>query len=107
MTGRAANVVLVHRGPREWFTGAVYVDAVAAEAKEKGDARVHRLHMPALAQNTDLGCDYHPNVSGHKKYADALIPEAQRLLGATGVRSPPARRQGMRGNPAPSWRRIW
>lgn len=71
-----------------------YVDAIAAEAKTQGDARVHRLHMPALNQQTDLGCDWHPNVSGHRKFADALIPEARRLLGVTGVREPPIRKSG-------------
>lgn len=81
-----------------------YVDAVAAEAKEQGDARVHRLHMPALSQNTDLGCDWHPNVSGHRKFADALIPEARRLLGTTKARQPPVRKSGAaRMKPRLAW----
>jgi hypothetical protein len=67
-----------------------YVDSVVGRAVKAGDTRIHRVHMPALA-TSDLGCDYHPNVSGQQKYADALIPVVRQYLGTTGTIKPSRR----------------
>ncbi len=62
-----------------------YVDSVVNRAIAKGDQKIHRVHMPTLA-STDLGCDFHPNVSGQQKYSDALLPYVKQYLGiATGI----------------------
>lgn len=69
-----------------------YVDSVVNRAVKAGDTRIRRMHMPALV-TSEMGCDYHPNVSGHQKYADALIPVMRQLLGAnTGIAPPRIRR---------------
>jgi lysophospholipase L1-like esterase len=73
-----------------------YVDSVVNRAAKAGDTRVHRVHMPALAAS-DLGCDYHPNVAGHQKYADVLIPVMRQYLGTTGTRKPPRGSQAAPG----------
>jgi lysophospholipase L1-like esterase len=73
-----------------------YVDSVVNRAVKAGDTRIHRLHMPALA-SSDLGCDYHPNVAGQQKYADALIPVMRQYLGATGTLKPPRRSKAAPG----------
>jgi lysophospholipase L1-like esterase len=75
-----------------------YVDTVVARATAKGDAKIHRVHMPALA-NADLGCDYHPNVAGHLKYSEALLPSVKQYLGITSGIAP--QRHGRKGTPAP------
>lgn len=67
-----------------------YVDSVVSRAVRAGDTLIHRVHLPALA-TTELGCDYHPNVAGHRKYADALIPAVRPYLGTTGTRKPSRR----------------
>lgn len=69
-----------------------YVDSVVNRAVKAGDAKIHRIHMPALA-TSDLGCDYHPNAAGQQKYADALIPVVRQYLGTTGTLKP-SRRSG-------------
>jgi lysophospholipase L1-like esterase len=73
-----------------------YVDSVVNRAVKAGDTRIHRVHMPALA-TADLGCDYHPNVSGHQKYADVLIPAVRQYLGTTGTRKPSRRSKAATG----------
>jgi len=35
---------------------------------------VHYVDLQGILQQSDLGCDYHPNVSGHTKMADKTIP---------------------------------
>lgn len=77
-----------------------YVDSVVNRAVKAGDTLIHRVHMPSLA-TSELGCDYHPNVSGHRKYADALIPVMRQYLGTTGTLMPPRR-----SNPAPAKKRA-
>ena len=63
-----------------------YIDSVAARAIAAGDTRIHRIHMPPIGDG-DLGCDWHPNISGQRKYADALIPVARQYLGlANGIK---------------------
>lgn len=82
-----------------------YVDALATELAGEGDARVSRVHMPALDQSTDLGCDWHPNYLGHKKYADALLPELRKHLAGTWLPRRPAApesRLGWRQAPWPT-----
>ncbi|MEO7777197.1 MAG: hypothetical protein ABIY63_06675, partial [Fibrobacteria bacterium] len=64
-----------------------YVDTLVSQVVRQGDAKIHRLHMPELG-DTDLGCDYHPNVSGQLKYADALIPVIRQYLGTVDIRNP-------------------
>jgi hypothetical protein len=69
-----------------------YVDSVVARATAKGDAKIHRVHMPTLA-STDLGCDYHPNVAGQQKYSDALLPVVKQYLGITTGTAPKRNRR--------------
>jgi len=35
---------------------------------------VHFVDLEGILQQSDLGCDYHPNVAGHKKMADLTVP---------------------------------
>ncbi|MDB5104482.1 MAG: Esterase, hydrolase-type [Fibrobacteres bacterium] len=64
-----------------------YVDTLVSQVAAAGDAKIHRVHMPALVAG-ELGCDYHPNVAGQRKYADALIPQVKHYLGITGIGKP-------------------
>lgn len=61
-----------------------YVDAMVQEVNAAGDAKVHWVGMPALT-NTEVGCDWHPNVAGHKKFADVLVPALRPYLSSTGL----------------------
>ena len=79
-----------------------YVDTIVAEAAAAGDAKIHRTHMPTLNAATDLGCDYHPNVSGQQKYADALIPILRPYLSATSTRAPGGKASGLKRKAAPA-----
>jgi hypothetical protein len=79
-----------------------YVDALVQEVAAGGDARVGRVHMPALNPSTDLGCHWHPNAAGHRKYADALIPEARKFLAGTWIGEPKGKGPGM-GNREMTW----
>jgi endoglucanase len=67
-----------------------YADSVVARATAAGDAKIHRIHLPPLG-NGDVGCDWHPNVSGQQKYANALIPAARQYLGIPNAIKPPRR----------------
>lgn len=64
-----------------------YVDTMVAGLIAQGDTKVHAFTLPPLVQS-DFGCDYHPNVAGQKKYAEALLPIIQKYLG-TGTRLQP------------------
>jgi lysophospholipase L1-like esterase len=61
-----------------------YVDALVKEVNAAGDDKVHRVGMPGLT-NAELGCDWHPNVAGHKKFSDILVPALRPHLSATGL----------------------
>jgi lysophospholipase L1-like esterase len=63
-----------------------YVDTLVNQVSRLGDAKLYHAHMPPLDANSELGCDYHPNVAGQQKYADALIPVIRQYLGATSIR---------------------
>lgn len=76
-----------------------YVDTVVARATAQGDAKIHRVHMPALDNPADLACDYHPNVIGHQKYSAALLPSGKQYLGITSSIAP--KRHGRKRAPAP------
>lgn len=79
-----------------------YVDALVADLAREGETRISRAHMPALDQSTDLGCDWHPNYLGHRKYADALLPELRKHLAGTWLpRKPAAPESRMGGRIAP------
>jgi len=64
-----------------------YVDAMVKELAAQGDERIHWKHMPALVTG-ELGCDWHPNTAGHRKFADQLIPVVRQYLGTTRIRNP-------------------
>lgn len=61
-----------------------YVDAMVKEVIAAGDAKVQWVGMPAVA-NSELGCDWHPNVAAHKKFADVLVPALRPHLPTTGL----------------------
>lgn len=65
--------------PVDEFQGR-YVEALVKALNGKGEAKVHWVSMPALDPSKDLGCDWHPNVSGHRKYSEALLPAVRRHL---------------------------
>lgn len=85
-----------------------YVDALVKEVNAGGDAKVHRAHMPALDAAKELGCDWHPNVAGHKKYSDALLPEVRKYLAGTWLPGGPEApgpgtgKSGKAGKPQPT-----
>jgi lysophospholipase L1-like esterase len=56
-----------------------YVEAMVKDLITQGDLKIHTVAMPTLLQ-TDLGCDYHPNLSGQKKYSDVLLPVVKQYL---------------------------
>lgn len=80
-----------------------YVDALVQELSAAGDAKVHRVHMPALNQATELGCHWHPNAAGHKKYSEALIPEARKYLGGTRIKEKPGAPAKKKGSEGLGW----
>ncbi len=63
---------------------AVAADYIAAAVDASGDSKVHfaevlyNLELPA-----DFGSDYHPNIVGQTKIADAFIPVFDSLMGTT------------------------
>lgn len=65
-----------------------YVESLVTEVNAPGDAKVHWVGMPGLT-NAELGCDWHPNVAGHKKFADILVPALRPHLPATGLAPQP------------------
>lgn len=69
--------------PVDDFQGR-YVEALVKEVNAQGDAKVHWANLPALAAS-ELGCHSHPNVAGHRRYSDALVPIARRYLPGTSV----------------------
>ena len=77
-----------------------YVATMVQDLTTQGDTRIHTVSMPALLMS-DLGCDYHPNLSGQQKYADALLPVVRQYLPTIAVdwmRGRSNRRQGFTRN---------
>ncbi len=62
-----------------------YVDTLVKRWTAKGDTKVKQVRLPSLA-TADLGCDYHPNVSGQQKYAEVLIPVIRPMLPSNEIR---------------------
>ncbi len=61
-----------------------YVDALVKEVNAAGDAKVQWVGMPNFS-GSELGCDWHPNVAAHKKFADVLVPVLRTHLPTTGL----------------------
>lgn len=49
------------------------VEKVVQEVNAEGDKKVFYVEFPDL-QDNELGCDYHPNINAHKKFAKILVP---------------------------------
>jgi lysophospholipase L1-like esterase len=59
-----------------------FVKEMVNKQKKKGAKDIAYGLMPSLSQ-PDLGCDWHPSVSGDRKMADAVIPVVGELMGWT------------------------
>jgi hypothetical protein len=62
-------------------------DAIRTAAErmrlEGGDDNVHFVQIEDTLDESDadFGCDWHPNVQGHKKIAEQLVPAMAEVLG--------------------------
>lgn len=83
-----------------------YVDTIVNQVAAAGDKKIRHVHFPSLNQATDLGCDYHPNVSGQQKYADVLTPIIREYLGASALKKP-ARARKIQAGPKPVQGETW
>ena len=79
-----------------WWSGmpAFASDYVAAAVSASGDSKVHFANVPFnIDFPADYGADYHPNVTGQTKIADAFIPVFDNIMGMTwggdGTANPP------------------
>lgn len=77
-----------------------YVDTLVRELTAQGDGRIHWKHMPPLVTG-ELGCDWHPNAAGHRKFADQLIPVVRQFLGTSGLPRPGKPAGGVPGGSGP------
>jgi len=57
-------------GPMTGSPCCDYVQQVVTQAQPN----VHYVNLQGILTQSDLGCDYHPNVSGHSKMANITIP---------------------------------
>jgi len=57
-----------------------YITSVVDKWKAAGDTKIHFLEMPEVAES-DLGCDWHPNVKAHQNMASLLIPAVKTAMG--------------------------
>jgi lysophospholipase L1-like esterase len=62
-----------------------YVAALAAEVLAAGEKNLEHVKLPGVIE-ADAGCDWHPNVSGQRKLADALLPAIKRHYGSSAIR---------------------
>lgn len=64
--------------------GSVAGGYIATAASTSGDSKVHFADVPYnLVVPDDFGPDYHPNVVGQTKIADAFIPVFDSIMGST------------------------
>ncbi len=63
---------------------AVAADYIAAAVSASGDSKVHFADVRYnLEQPADFGSDYHPNIAGQTKIANAFIPVFDSIMGTT------------------------
>ena len=63
---------------------AIASNYIAAAVSASGDGKVHFANVPFdIDFPDDYGADYHPNVTGQTKIADAFIPVFDSIMGAT------------------------
>lgn len=57
-----------------------WLQQVVKDRNDSGDPKVYCVGYPN-APESELGCDYHPNVTAHRQMADVLVPVLQKTLG--------------------------
>jgi lysophospholipase L1-like esterase len=84
-----------------------YVAALAAELIAAGESNLEHVKLPGVAAG-EMGCDSHPNVAAHRKFADALLPAIQKYYGSLKIAAP-SRLAGKPGISAPAtgWSAPW
>jgi hypothetical protein len=85
-----------------------YVAALAAEVIAQGEKNLEHVKLPS--PGADVGCDWHPNVTAHRKFADILVPVVNRYFAAASLEPPrPAHsgRAGFRPSPGETWLVPW
>jgi lysophospholipase L1-like esterase len=85
-----------------------YVAAIAADLAAQGEKNLEHVKFPGVAAG-DAGCDYHPNVAAHRKFADVLVPRLKAWFAGAGLRpaaprAVPGSRQVRSGE---TWRIPW
>jgi hypothetical protein len=63
-----------------WPNFDSYVEQAVQQRHQAGDDRVDFVGYPNVPVE-ELGCDYHPQVSAHRKLADILAPVLRKTLG--------------------------
>jgi lysophospholipase L1-like esterase len=63
-----------------WPNFDSYVEQAVQQRHQAGDAVVYFVGYPNVPVE-ELGCDYHPRVSAHRKLADILAPVLRKTLG--------------------------
>lgn len=81
-----------------------YVAAIAADMAAQGEKNLEHVNFPGVAAS-DAGCDYHPNVAAHRKFADVLAPRLKAWFASSAVR-PVAPNIGLR-DPQPGPGETW
>ncbi len=65
--------------PVGWPNFFKYVEEVVANRNAAGDIKVFAVGYGDIP-NSELGCDYHPQVIAHRKFADILTPVLKKIL---------------------------
>ena len=80
-----------------------YVAALAVEVIAAGEKNLEHVKLPGVGAG-EIGCDWHPNVAGQRKLADALLPAIRKHYGSSTILAPD-RLNGKREIAAPM--KIW
>jgi hypothetical protein len=67
-----------------YANAGTYIHNVVNQLNSSGDSKVHYIGMQFVI-GSDLGADWHPNVAGHQKVANDLIPRLAGYMGSTGT----------------------
>ena len=81
-TNYPAAEIICLCGPIRKDSHCGYIQSVVNEfALKKKDKKIHFLNMSIpFKRPDDFGCQYNPNVKGHKKIADFLEPHIKRIM---------------------------
>ncbi len=74
------NAALYCMCPAGWPNHRPWVEKVVQKLNDAGDPKVYLVDYPDVP-DSELGCNYHPNVLAQRGLADALVPVIRKTLG--------------------------